>query len=49
MTMVEVLVGVFATACLFALFGLHGGTRSGDCGSCSGHCGSCTLDQEEGS
>jgi hypothetical protein len=55
MTIVEVLVGVFATAGLFALFGagfgLRAGARAASCSSCAGECAAgseCPVQREEG-
>jgi hypothetical protein len=53
MTILQVLVGVFATAGLFAWFGAgfgrQAGSRAGGCGSCTGECteASCSLQERE--
>jgi hypothetical protein len=46
--MIDVVIGILATAGLFVLFGLRLGGEEGQggCGGCSGDCGSCTLDEE---
>ena len=46
--MIDVVIGILATAGLFVLFGLRMGREDaqGGCGGCSGECGSCTLDEE---
>lgn len=56
MTIIQVLTGVFATAGLFAWFGVgfgrQAGLEAGGCGSCTGECADlgCRLrDDEEAS
>ena len=54
MTIVEVLVGILATAGLFAWFGAgfgrQAGSRAAGCASCSGDCAAdeCSVQQREG-
>lgn len=54
MTILEILIGVLATAGLFAWFGAGFGRRAGlgagGCGSCTGECGDlgCPIQDEEG-
>lgn len=45
----ELMIGAFALAILFVLFGVRApAERGGGCGSCTGECGGggCTLDAE---
>lgn len=48
--LIDVLLGVVATAGLFVLFVLSrggGAEARGGCGACHGDCGTCTLSEED--